>query len=77
VNWGIATPLTPIENVLSRRLPKLSVALTVNVVEESVVTNVGVPDIKPLVLRVTPEGKLPLSNKYVTVVAGVTEDADN
>ena len=63
VNCGIATPLTPIENVLSRRFPKLSVALTVNVVEVSVVTNVGVPDIKPIVLRVTPEGKLPLSNK--------------
>jgi hypothetical protein len=77
VNSGIADPDIVIENVLSRRLDKLSVALIVKVVVVSTVTNVGVPLINPLDVIVVPEGNVPLSNIYVIVVAGDTGDADN
>ena len=56
---------------------KLSVALIANVVVVSVVTNDGVPEITPLVVKLSPLGKDPLNKVYVIVVAGVTAEADN
>ena len=57
-------------------LPKLSVARTANVETVSVVTNEGVPEIIPDEDIENPAGKLPLSNEYVTVTAGITALAD-
>jgi hypothetical protein len=62
VNLGIADPDTVIENVLSRRLDRLSVALMVKVFVISLVTNVGVPLINPALLIDNPGGNVPLSN---------------
>jgi hypothetical protein len=73
----MAEPDIVIENVLSRILDKLSVALTVKVLVVSVVTNVGVPLSNPLVVIVIPGGNVPLNNIYVIVVEGDTGDADN
>jgi hypothetical protein len=77
VNLGIADPDTVIENVLSRKKDKLSVALMVKVFVISLVTNVGVPLINPVVLIDSPDGSVPLSNVYVIDVAGNTTEADN
>ena len=77
VNSGIATPDIFIENVRSRTLYKLSVALIVNMLNVSAVTNVGVPVINPAEFIVIPLGKLPLSNIYVMLTAGDTTEADS
>jgi hypothetical protein len=77
VNLGIADPDTVIENVLSRMLDKLSVALIVKVLVVSTVTNVGVPLINPSDVIDIPGGNVPLNNVYIIVVAGDTGDADN
>ena len=76
MNCGIAVPVTVIEKVLSRKLPKLSVARIVNVLVIASVTSGGVPVITPVVLIVIPVGNVPLNNLYVIVVAGNTADAD-
>lgn len=76
INAGIADPDTFIENVLSRRFPKLSVARIVNVDVVNCVTRVGVPDINPVDEIVIPAGNSPLNRIYVMVVAGVTAVAE-
>ena len=58
VNCGVAVPVTNMLNVLSRILFKLSVALTVNIVSVSDVTNAGVPDNIPVLMFNT----IPLGN---------------
>ena len=64
--------------VLSRILPKLSVARTANVVVIGSVTNVGVPLIIPVVeFNVKLVGNVPANIVYVTLTAGLTGLADN
>jgi hypothetical protein len=58
-------------------LPRLSVALMANVDVVLLVTNVGVPDINPVLVIDNPLGSSPLSNAYVMVVAGATAIADS
>jgi hypothetical protein len=78
VNCGTAVPDTVILNVLSRILPKLSVARIVNEVVVFCVTSVGIPLIKPLLdFNVRLVGSVPDNNVYVTVDAGSTGVADN
>ncbi len=77
VNCGTADPETFIEKVLSLILPKLSVTLTANVDKVFLVTNVGVPDIKPELVIDKPLGRDPLNNAYVILVAGDTAEADS
>jgi len=78
VKLGTAEPVIVIVNVLSLILPKLSVALTVNVLLVSSMINSGVPLNKPVVeFKDMLLGSVPANNVYVTLVAGVTADADN
>ena len=75
VKDGLDTPLTPILNVLSLMLPKLSVALIVKILTVSTNTTEGIPVIKPVLfmvigLKLVPIGNEPLSNVYVTLLAG-------
>jgi hypothetical protein len=57
--------------------PKLSVALTVNIDVTFEVTIVGVPEIIPKELIISPLGRDPLINVYVMVIAGATALALN
>ena len=78
VNCGTAAPETVILNVLSRILPKSSVARIVNEVVVFCVTNVGTPLINPLLdFNVKLVGSAPDNKVYVTVAAGATGVADN